>query len=375
MIPFIFEKITKGKIDPFSPLAIFSFFYLLLFSIRALDLLIFSQNVIRDDEKYYIQALVYAIIGLHFFQIGYFSNFGKIFLKNNKRFPDNWSITKFKILLTGYTTISLLSFIVIIKLSGGVSYYFGNIRDAMVNITTGTTIFFISVLLIKIPLLIWFCFLLEKRKFSILFILYFLFAMLLLSSLGERGHFITLLISILVCYHYLKKRVKILPILSLGIVLVLFLVIFGQYRDFTEKGLKVKKAGFNVKFGIEATYHYFIGHFDELRHVKNVIKYVPDDLNFQYGKTFLNLLFKPIPSAIWESKPQGAGRIITKNFYPRAHSLNVTVAPSLLSELYLNFHVIGVILGMLLFVTSGSFKTGFTFCGSGTGSILVSFTC
>ena len=171
----------------------------------------------------------------------------------------------------------------------------------------------------------------------------------LLISLGERGHFITLIISLLVCYHYLRKRVRLFHLFSLAIGLILFLVIFGQYRDFTEQSYKIKKSGLKLQVGVVATYHYFIGHFDQLRHVKDVIKFVPDELDFQYGKTFLNLLVKPIPSVIWEGKPQGAGSVITKTIYPKASSLGVTVAPSLLGELYLNLHVAGIILGMFLF--------------------------
>ncbi len=348
LTPFIFEKINKRKIDPFSPLTIFTFFYLLLFGMRAIDLLIFHQDLILEDEGYYIQALFYAIIGLHFFQIGYFSKLGQSFFRK-KMIPDNWSITKFIVILISYSLISLLSFSIIIKLSGGFETYFHNIRNAMVMITSGTTIFFISVLLINIPLLIWFCYILENKKFSFTFILYFFIGALLLASLGERGHLIALIISMVICYNYLKKVVHLLPIFSLATVLILFLVIYGQYRDFTEQSYKFKKAGFNVRIGFLNTYHYFIGHFDQLRHVKDIIKYVPDDLNFQYGKTFLNLLVKPIPSAIWEGKPQGAGQIITKHIYPKAYSLNVTVAPSILGELYLNFYLLGVILGFLIF--------------------------
>lgn len=348
-IALIFEKANKRALDPFSPLLIFSFFYLLLFGFRSLDLLTFRQSVIQDDQRYYIYALVYAILGLHFFYIGYFSKLGTLLFKNIKPVPKKWSNARFKIMLISYTLLSLFSFIIILKLSGGTSYYFRNIRDAMVSITAGKTIFFMLVLLIKIPLLIWFCSLVDRRRFSFSFLLYAGLAAFLLISLGERGHFISLLVSMMVCYNYLNKKVRLVSIFSVLLVLLSFLVILGQYRDFTERNYRIKKAGFNVRIGIAATYNYFIGHFDQLRHVKDVIKHVPDNLDFQYGKTFANLLVKPIPSAIWEGKPRGAGKIITESLYPKAQSLNVRIAPSLLGELYLNFHLAGVIAGMFLF--------------------------
>ena len=349
IIPFIHEKITSGKIDIFSPIAIFSFFYLLLFGVRALDLLIFRPEDFQADEKYYAYTLIYAIIGLHFFQIGYFSKLGQLLLGRKKFIPDNWSDVRFKIILIAYSTISFLSFLLMIKLSGGFASYFSNIHNAMVRITSGKTFVFISVLLINIPLLIWFCYVIEHKRSVITFLLFFLFASMLLMSLGERGHFMTLIISLLICYHYLKKKIHSFPVVVMSTLLILFLVVYGQYRDFTAQNYKIKKAGFNVKIGLLSTYSYFIGHFDQLRHVKDVVIAVPDQLDFQVGKTFLNLLVKPIPSAIWKNKPRGAGQIVTKYLYPQAYNLKVTVAPSLLAELYLNFHIIGVILGFFLF--------------------------
>lgn len=349
IIPLIFERINKGRIDPFSPLAIFTSFYLVLFGFRALDLLIFKHEIIIEDEKYYIYVLVYSILGLHFFHFGYFSNLGHLFLNQKKKISKEWSKRNFKLILISYSLISFLSLLTIIKLSGGISYYFKNIRDALVNITTGTTILLVFVLLIKIPLLIWYCDSLYKKKFSFSFYIYFGIAAILLASLGERGPLAFLIMSLLVCYHYVRKRVKFLSILILIVFLISFLVVYGQYRDFTQQGFQIKKAGFKLKIGIEATYHYFMNNFDQLNHFKDIIKYVPDRLSYQYGKTYLNFLVKPIPSFIWEGKPQGAGRVVTQNLYPKAHALQVTIAPSILGELYLNFHLMGILSGMFLF--------------------------
>lgn len=348
-IPFIQEKISKGKIDIFSPISIFSFFYLLLFGIRAIDLIYFRPEDLRADEKFYIYSLIYAIVGLHFFQLGYFSKLGRVFFQRNKFIPDQWSETKFKLILFIYTAISLFAFLVMIHLSGGFTSYFRNIHNAMVGITSGKTFVFISVLLINIPLLIWFCCNIEQKRSFIFFSIFFLFASILLISLGERGHFITLIISLSICYHYLKKKIHLFSIVSISTLLILFLVVYGQYREFTSQSYKIKRAGFNVKIGLLSTYGYFINHFDQLRHVKDVVITVPDQLDFQMGKTFFNLLIKPIPSVIWENKPTGAGHLVTKYIYPKAFSLNVTVAPSLLAELYLNFHLIGIIIGFYIF--------------------------
>ena len=348
VIPLIFEKINKGCIDPFSPFTVFTFFYLLLFGMTAFDLLIFNPDIIRKDEKFYNLALFYSIIGLHFFQIGYHTKIGKLIL-NKKKIPDKWSVTRIKVLLILYSIISILSFMIMITISGGFSFYFSNIQNAMLNIVSGSAVFFMSVLLVKIPLVIWFYFILVNKKLSLFFLLFFIIVLFLFISLGERGHLIGLIISLLTCYHYVKNRVKILPLAVFGVILALFLVVSGQYREFTAYGYKIKKAGFNVKLNFPAMYHKLMNDFDQLIRVKDIIKKVPDQLDFQFGKTFFNLMFKPIPSRIWAEKPQGGGYVVTKYLYPSHFAAKASVAPSLLGELYINFHIIGVISGMFLF--------------------------
>lgn len=349
IVPLFYEKMNQGKIDLFSPLAIFSFFYLLLFGIRSIDLLIFGQDLIQEAEKYYVQTLFYAIVGLHFFQIGYFSILGRLIFTKKLLIEYKWSSTRLKILLISYSLISIISFSIIIKLSGGFSYYFQNIHAAMINITTGSALFFMGVLLIEIPLLIWFFNILENKKNLILFSGYFLLVIFLFFSLGERGHLISLIISLLVIYHYARKKLNLLFLISTVGAFIIFLTLYGQYRELTKENHLIKKAGFDSKIKLETIYHYSMYEFDQLIRVKDIVENTPDKISFQYGKTFINLLLKPIPSRIWENKPQGAGVLVTKNLYPKHFSAHVSVAPSLLGELYLNFHLIGVITGFFIF--------------------------
>ena len=349
IIPLIYERIYKGRVDIFSPLAVFTFFYLLLFGVRAVDLIAFNKDAVMNEERFYTLAILFAIVGLHSFHVGYFSKIGASLFKKGMKAEKVWEVSRLKIILIWFSVISVLSFLLIVKLSGGFYSYFGNIRNAMVNVTTGKTIVFMMVLLVQIPLIIWFCYLLKNNSNKTLFIIYLLFASLLLISLGERGHFITLIISLVICWHYIKKRIRFVQVFTLSFLLITFLIIYGKYRDFTEQDLKIKRQGFVLKLSLKQGYRYFVGHFDQVRYFKDVVKSVPDELNFQYGKTLANLLLKPIPSLVWKEKPQGAGRVITKSIYPKANSLGVTVAPSILAELYLNFHIIGIILGMLIF--------------------------
>jgi oligosaccharide repeat unit polymerase len=57
----------------------------------------------------------------------------------------------------------------------------------------------------------------------------------------------------------------------------------------------------------------------------------------------------PIPRFLWANKPEGIHVETTKIFLPKFAALDTNWPPSIVGELYANFHVIGIVLGMLLF--------------------------
>ena len=358
VLPLFYEKYIKGKVDIFSPIVIVVFFYFIIFVISSIDLLLNRFDELQNEEKFYAYAIVYSIISFHAFLIGYYSNLSKIFLKIRVKRYQRHSVNKVFLVTLFYSAISFLSFFLIVKASGGLSNYIENITGSMVKLLTGSAFLYMGVILIKIPVLIWFGFQLKRGKFSILFLVYFVTASILLVFLGERGHFVFLIISLLVSYHYIKYRLKLIPVSIFALILYLFLLLYGQYREFGLKNTNRMENKERYRLGTVITYKKLVENFDQLIRVKDIIKYVPQKLDYQYGKTFFNLLFKPIPSRIWPEKPQGAGYYVTKSLYPKHFAANASIATSLLGEFYLNFHVVGIILGMFLFglAVSGLYK-------------------
>ena len=77
----------------------------------------------------------------------------------------------------------------------------------------------------------------------------------------------------------------------------------------------------------------------------HVINNVPGLLDFQYGKTFAVWLIAPVPRAVYPGKPLiHSGPIIGSTIYSTSVS---GVPPGFIAELYWNFHIPGVIFGML----------------------------
>jgi oligosaccharide repeat unit polymerase len=358
ILPLIYERYIKGRIDIFSPIVIVVFFYFIIFIITSIDLLYNRFYELQNEEKFYTYAILYSIISFHAFLIGYYSNLSKIFLKIRVKRFTRLSVNKVILITIFYSAISFASFFLIVKTSGGLFNYFENIKGSMVKLLTGSAFLYMGVILIKIPLLIWFGFQVKRARFSILFLVYFLIASMLLVFLGERGHFVFLVISLLVCYHYIKQRLKLIPVSIFALILYLFLLLYGQYRELGLQNTNRIVNKESYRLGTVITYKKLVENFDQLIRVKDIIKYVPEKLDYQYGKTFFNLLFKPIPSRIWPEKPQGAGYYVTKSLYPKHFTANASIATSLLGELYLNFHVVGIIVGMFLFglVVSAFYK-------------------
>ena len=85
----------------------------------------------------------------------------------------------------------------------------------------------------------------------------------------------------------------------------------------------------------------------ELAKTAHIINNVPEKLSFQYGKTIAVWLIAPIPRELLPGKPLiHYGPVIGRMIYGN----NVSgVPPGLVAEMYLNFHIPGVIFGCLFF--------------------------
>ena len=78
----------------------------------------------------------------------------------------------------------------------------------------------------------------------------------------------------------------------------------------------------------------------------HIINHIPDTLEYQYGKTIAVWLIAPIPREIFPSKPLvHTGPVIGTRVYGNRVS---GVPPGLIAELYWNFHIPGIMFGMIL---------------------------
>jgi oligosaccharide repeat unit polymerase len=85
--------------------------------------------------------------------------------------------------------------------------------------------------------------------------------------------------------------------------------------------------------------------------VAHIIRYVDRDFELLNGEMFSAFFTRFVPRALWPDKPIGMGRqvadVLYGDFQNRAGSSGVNV--TFLGELYWNFYIPGVAIGMLIF--------------------------
>ena len=85
----------------------------------------------------------------------------------------------------------------------------------------------------------------------------------------------------------------------------------------------------------------------ELAKTAHIINGLPGKLEYQYGKTIAVWLIAPIPRELYPDKPMiHFGPVIGRQIYGNHVS---GVPPGLIGEMYLNFHIAGIVFGCFLF--------------------------
>ncbi len=163
------------------------------------------------------------------------------------------------------------------------------------------------------------------------------------SLLAGRGVFVKFLLISAIVHHYLARRLRARE-MAVGVMIVVAVLIFGRLYRYWTLGRAFWQGGVG-----EIIWLGLITPFSYLDTLTRLVTDMPERLSWQYGATFLPLVFKFVPRALFPEKPLGAGALITSAFFPSAYAAGLTRSASFLNEWYLNFGPIGVLAGMFLF--------------------------
>ncbi|MBZ5749058.1 O-antigen polymerase [Metabacillus rhizolycopersici] len=366
------HKKMANKIDLFSPFIIPNILFFIIYVLKPIYIVKvgetgvgeFNVHILTEYEKlHFSKATLYTLIAvfvynvaLHYFLYLSIKKYKKVevqsVIKKNVRVLFNNKYVYGLSLIA--LVISSIAILYLFSTAGGISNYMASLslRNELLK---GLGVILLLANVSKICLFIFTLKMLcnEKNKLSdyYIWILLFTITLSILLLTGGRSTLLYGILVLLILRHYLVKKVNFNQALSLGAFLFFLIVIVYRVliRDIHFASNKGKSFLEILIKAITDFPNYFFGGYDVIQF--DALLFLlkeKQNYNFLTGETILSAIVSPIPRAIYPEKGYGAMTYFTKNFFPEFYyPNNVEVNISFIGEMYLNFGLIGILLGML----------------------------
>jgi len=362
----VVHRILSRKFDWFEPV---NFFFLAMgigFGFRGIYIALgyYDSPVgiakVEDFEYYVNLASWYGLLGMLVFLLGY--SRGAYAEKVASRIPVYRPRIRIKVLYCVvflYAVIGLLGLIVLIRESG-----FSFVSLAMANLSmkrhylesggyaaATPELITIAVLLLGIVHF--------TRKRTFLFWILLLLASVWPIYSSSRTSLFSIWLAVLVAYTFYRKRFPKKVIVTIGLI-----VILSSSALVVVRGMHGKSSGAeSIKGLAERAFRSITDNLLGGSALADVVVFAhilsavePSHQDLKYGSTYLTILARPVPRAWWRDKPVNLGNWVAIELYHRPYSYNergaiqvAGIPPHMVAELYWNFHVAGIIVGMFLF--------------------------
>jgi oligosaccharide repeat unit polymerase len=302
----------------------------------------------RDTIEAWNITWLYLILAFVLFLSGYYCRIGARLAGIFALLPAKWSPIRAKVVIPGILMIGLGSFMVLVHMFGGFSYFLSNKVETFM--TRGTGPFFMLCLGVAFSAESVYIFYLisPRRALLITFMVLVVLTVGVGCAIGIKGGGIIFpFFSMLITYHYLKKRLTIKHLLLFVALIVMVFPIFIAQRATTDISLMVPlvREGYAEPLLILDIFASRFMGFDPLVYA---IRYTPTVMDYQYGKTMLTMFVAWVPQKLWPDKPVYAfGRVFPQVYFGQDENCS-TVGPTILGEAYINFHVVGIIFVSLI---------------------------
>lgn len=354
--------ITAKSIDLFAPVVIFIMAQL-RFLLRPIywlitgdiDCLILSDFMNENELiKLIERGLIYVLLAVTFYVIGYKYKLSETVVAKFPTPSISYNTTRFKFSLLLFIIIGVSSLFILINISGGLYYIFTNLWKHR-ELFEGKFYLFMGFLFMVIANLIIFGAYGYKYKDSVIrYILLFItstISIILASIFGSRGGAFSILVIMAIIYNYFIRKVS---IAQFGIIVILLIVLSSWFLDIRKssyeiqrkelKEVTIEERQLDIGYSFKNLATDLI-YFDSFM---LLIRSVPDELPLRFGSTYLNLLTLPIPRKLWPNKPiYGEDQYIWFH-YATPYSLRRGIPFGYIGTMYINFHVVGIILGFFI---------------------------
>jgi hypothetical protein len=187
---------------------------------------------------------------------------------------------------------------------------------------------------------------LTRRRSTVWWMLWglHLLVVLVMGALsGSRGSILTVFPLQLFLYHYVRRPVKIVYALPVGVVLVGAAILIGIVRQ----GLRLDEGAVSTGLDTQdqtlslSIFNYGVLPLKILLHAA--------DLQLANGSTLISVLTNPIPRDLWPDKPDTGGVFFTKVYTGDAWEGASNLTPTFLGEGVINFGWLG---GLTFFIVA-----------------------
>jgi len=366
---------TRRVLDIFEPILIVSFLYFIYFGVRAIFLLCSSENPFHIRPETVNLALVYAVLGIAFMHVGYYSRLPIIVSRNIPKSGEGFSRKRMISVIVVLYVVGLLARITILNRG----WYFGpgllQYRDEIPpQFMIVNQLSVLSQHAFMLALIYYFYFSKKSKPAKALMILMVYQELFFAFLHGTRSTMLYPMVSgSLIWFYSIKKPSKVHVLLGVfSLVSLAVFVIFPLSHAFrfsipyyevrtgvlSSQGIDLARRAISKyfeEFSLAGSLEFALNRFAGIDSLGLFIEVTGKEINFQYGKTFLGpLIASFIPRVIWTSKYQTletlrmwrAEDVLTFEILGQSGSM---VAPTQIGDLYLNFHLPGILIGMFLY--------------------------
>jgi hypothetical protein len=254
--------------------------------------------------------------------------------------------------------IGTFSFYFLIQNSGGDLFVFlfnswrrGYLSDT--NLTGSasafSSLFLPGMLLLPLASILWLAVLGGNRQRPGLFFgIYTALMFVALFLVMPRATLLGSLLSLLFVYHYKVQRIGVTVMAILGAIAVVYSYAVNVWRGFAWSVSDLQEAGLLLaaRFSLRDIPDFLVsGAISDIRTFVLIAHHYGNDVPLRYGATLLRIFTQFVPRAFWPAKPLDLGVELGRLSNP----LSISGTPAgFVPEMYLNFHVVGVLIGTFL---------------------------
>ncbi|MEA2511548.1 MAG: hypothetical protein QOJ59_1035 [Thermomicrobiales bacterium] len=353
LYPFVVGAMLR-RFDFFEPIYIFAISYLVLFVIRPVFDLTHDGGLPMllgySLEATYTEALAVGLIGACSIYAGYYLGLGTRIGRAAPVPSGEWYYGTLNITILCMIAVSAAIFLYFVSSIGGVGGLLLMIRGRSVGrdeILTSTSGYLYSApyWLISVGILMvaispkW------TSPRAVLGFSLVLASQVMSVGNGDRSGFIPIACSLgLIAYLRQGSRPRIATITLVSVtVFFLGITLPREFRNVDDRRSSSETAFASVAHPGKAVREFFEGLDTAMvGGLAEEILIVPSRLDYQLGRTYLDDLSRPVPRALWPSKPRSGDEQLMQVLWPDFYRMHIRFYFSMFGEPYLNLGVVGV---------------------------------